>query len=326
MRSSRFNLWAKFVKLAKSRGEKNRKRLLFRSSLVEQFEKRELMAYSVSSIQLVNDTGISSTDKITFDPTLSGSVSNSTGGTSGGYGGGGYGGGYGGSGVLHVQFDHNGDGVGDGSVIVNGTSFQYDPRISDPGLYFQAGAINIKQRVLEYNYMNQLVSTGSWSDFNFTLETAASGEIQVRDNHQNVLISQTNFDFGAVEVGTAVSRTFTIDNLASPMNPAAVLRLKTTDIQVPPGYSITQAYAGAVSPGQQTSFTVTLNTSTPGPKWGTFSFKNSDGDENPFTLNFTANVLSIEPEIDIKLDSSGQTIADNTGSLAFGSTEVGTPV
>ena len=78
MRSSRFNLWAKIVKLAKNRREKNRKRLLFRSSLVEQFEKRELMAYSVSSIQLVNDTGISSTDKITYDPTLSGSVSNST--------------------------------------------------------------------------------------------------------------------------------------------------------------------------------------------------------------------------------------------------------
>jgi hypothetical protein len=45
MRSTRFNLWAKLVKLAKSRREKNRKRLLFRSSLVEQFEKRELMAF-----------------------------------------------------------------------------------------------------------------------------------------------------------------------------------------------------------------------------------------------------------------------------------------
>jgi hypothetical protein len=279
-----------------------------------------MMAYDVSSIRLLNDTGISSTDKITYDPTLTGTVSSGTGGSSG------MSGGYGGFGVLHVQFDHNGDGVGDGSVIVNGTSFQYDPRTTDPGLYFYAGSVNFKQRVLEYNYYNQLVSTGPWTDFGFTLETAASGEIQLRDNNQNILVNQTNFNFGSVEVGATLSRTFTIDNLASPMDPAAILRLKTNDIQLPPGYSITKAYASTVSPGQQTSFTITVDTSTAGPKWGTFSFKNSDGDENPFTLKFTADVLSRDPEIDIQLASSGQTIVDNTGSLSFGSTEIGTPV
>jgi|GEM_PF-6120738 len=110
-------LWRQLSQLLSQKQNVARSRKLFRRSLLEQFEKREMMAYDVSSIRLLNDTGISSTDKITYDPTLTGTVSSGTGGSSG------MSGGYGGFGVLHVQFDHNGDGVGDGSVIVSDGNF-----------------------------------------------------------------------------------------------------------------------------------------------------------------------------------------------------------
>jgi hypothetical protein len=135
-------LWRKVSHLLSQKQNLARKRRLFRSSLIEQFEKREMMAYDISGVRLLNDTGISSTDKITYDPTLTGTVASGGGSMPG------FSGGYSGAGILHVQFDHNGDGVGDGSVLVNGTSFQYDPRTTDPGLYFYAGSVNFKQRVL----------------------------------------------------------------------------------------------------------------------------------------------------------------------------------
>lgn len=86
MSSRRFrgSIWGKLSKLAFRKKEGSRKRRVFRTSLLEQFEKRELMAFEVTNIQLVSDTGISATDKITYDPRLQGTVANSLGGGLGG--------------------------------------------------------------------------------------------------------------------------------------------------------------------------------------------------------------------------------------------------
>ena len=116
-RRVRSSIWGKLSKLTFRKKAGSRKRQVFRTSLLEQFEKRELMAFEVSNIQLVSDTGISATDKITYDPRLQGTVTNSSGGGLGG----GIGGMPGGPGLvtLHIQYDHNGDGIGDGSTIVD---------------------------------------------------------------------------------------------------------------------------------------------------------------------------------------------------------------
>ncbi len=43
-------------------------------------------------------------------------------------------------------------------------------------------------------------------------------------------------------------------------------------------------------------------------------------------LNFTADVLSMAPEIDIRNEATGQSLLDGSGSINFGSTELATPV
>ncbi len=70
---------------------------------------------------------------------------------------------------------------------------------------------------------------------------------------------------------------------------------------------------------------MSVDTSVAGPRWGTFSFATSDSDENPFVLNFTADVLSMAPEIDIRNEATGQSLLDGSGSINFGSTELATP-
>jgi hypothetical protein len=84
--------------------------------------------------------------------------------------------------------------------------------------------------------------------------------------------------------------------------------------------------SATVAPGAQTTFTVSVDTSVAGPRWGTFSFATSDSDENPFVLNFTADVLSMAPEIDIRNEATGQSLLDGSGSINFGSAELATPV
>ncbi|MBL8869103.1 MAG: choice-of-anchor D domain-containing protein [Planctomycetaceae bacterium] len=321
-RRVRSSIWGKLSKLAFRKKAGSRKRQVFRTSLLEQFEKRELMAFEVSNIQLVSDTGISATDKITYDPRLQGTVANTSGGGLGGLPGGPPS-----LVTLHVQFDHGGDGIGDGSTIVDSSmNFQYDPRTSDPGLSFYVGPFSPKYRILEYDNFNNLMATGSWNTFSMTLETVASGEIQVQDSLNTNLPSQGNFHFGDADVGAVFSKTFTITNTASPTDPNAVLRLNTAGIQLPPGFSISQAFGATVAPGAQTTFTVSVDTSVAGPRWGTFSFATSDSDENPFVLNFTADVLSMAPEIDIRNEATGQSLLDGSGSINFGSTELATPV
>ena len=103
--------------------------------------------------QLVVDNGVSTTDKITSDPRLSGTVS------------------WTGSGHVTVQFDHNGDGTYEGyvGVMSSGSSITYDPRSWGMSSSY-VGAVNMKWRLLEYDSNNSLLFTGSWSTFSYTME------------------------------------------------------------------------------------------------------------------------------------------------------------
>ena len=107
----------------------------------------------LSGISLYHDTGWSSTDGITRDPRLTGVASNDGDVLN-----------------LRIEFDHNGDGVGDGSTLANAQgSFVYTP------IGLSEGPMTIRARAVELSLplAGEGVGEGVFSDwiaFNFTLD------------------------------------------------------------------------------------------------------------------------------------------------------------
>ncbi len=91
-------------------------------------------------------------------------------------------------------------------------------------------------------------------------------------------------DFGSTEIGTPISKTFTVRNAG-----VDVLTLGT--ITLPSGYTLlTNWGTTTLTSGESTSFTVQLDASASGLAAGTISFDSNDIDENPFTLFITGTV------------------------------------
>ncbi len=102
----------------------------------------------VFKIKLENDTGSSSTDRITLDPTLSGVITNDD-AVDG----------------LTVEFDHDDDGTVDGTTTTDSVGwFTYEPE----GL--QAGQVTMRARATEWDPATSLDVVGDWLSFAFTLE------------------------------------------------------------------------------------------------------------------------------------------------------------
>ena len=88
-----------------------------------------------------------------------------------------------------------------------------------------------------------------------------------------------SIDLGRTDIGTAVTRSFTVRNLGS-----SALTLGT--ISLPSGFSLASDFgATTLAPGASTTFSVRLDALAPGTYSGTVSFATSDPNQNPF--NFT---------------------------------------
>ena len=112
----------------------------------------------LSPLLLVKDTGDNSSDKVTYNPMVKGTVT------------GNFGGGY-----VTVEFDHNNDGTAEGSQTVhfNGMSFVYDPREFDDSwpeiLSGNNQNVTLKYRLVHYRHDGTTFSTGSWQPFDYTI-------------------------------------------------------------------------------------------------------------------------------------------------------------
>jgi hypothetical protein len=134
-------------------------------------------------------------------------------------------------------------------------------------------------------------------------------------------------DYGSTPLGTAITRTFTIENTG-----AATLNLTTGSITVPTGYTITTLPSATVAPGASTTIEVQLTAATAGTFAGDITIPNDDSDENPYNFAITGTVT--EPEINVTdggfgggaPDSiaDGDTTPSNTDGTDYGSTPVGT--
>jgi len=130
--------------------------------------------------------------------------------------------------------------------------------------------------------------------------------------------------FNSTPVGSPVTKTLVIENTGS-----ADLTLVSNSLTMPPGFSVVTPFAQLVAPGASTSLVIQLNATTAGFFGGQLSFANNDGDENPFDIYVSGQVLGAgggwQPEIEV-LDAMYLAIADGSGSVNFGNTSVGTPI
>jgi hypothetical protein len=112
-------------------------------------------AAHVDDLALVNDTGASATDLLTYDPRVSGQVGGPFVGT-----------------TVDVQFEDNGGGAPMGAVTgltVPGQSFVYNPAADDPTLVNLSGTVTLNYRTVERDAGGNVVQTGAWTPFALTL-------------------------------------------------------------------------------------------------------------------------------------------------------------
>jgi hypothetical protein len=167
-----------------------------------------------------------------------------------------------------------------------------------------------------YGNMGQYTITG-------TLPAAGSNpEIAVQVSGSNVADGGT-LNFGSTNVGTSVSRTFTVTNTGN----AALTLTALNPASMPAGFTLlTNLGSTSLAAGASTTFVVRFDAALAGTFGGSISLVNNDGDENPYdiTLSAVANAAPVPaPEITVLLGAtnlaSGQTVS-------FGATNVGTAV
>ena len=156
--------------------------------------------------------------------------------------------------------------------------------------------------------------------YNFTITGEVStprGEIAIREGVTDIPDGSGSVDFGTTTTGTAVTKTFTVENSGG-------YDLTLGSLSLPNGFSMVGSYASSVSPGSSASLQVRLDAQTTGTYSGEFSLANNDEDENPY--NFTISGEVITPRGEIAISEGGTDIPDGSGSVNFGSTTTGTAV
>lgn len=146
----------------------------------------------------------------------------------------------------------------------------------------------------------------------FTVTDGTSPEIAVSLGGSPILTGQSSsVDFGSVTAGQpGPTRTFTVRNEGS-----ASLSLGAAS--VPSGFTVVESLWGLLTPGEQDSFTVRMDTTTAGAKTGRISIPNNDSDENPFDFPVSGMVGPGPAEIEVLIGGS-QIVDGQTTTISFG--------
>ncbi|HWB12601.1 MAG TPA: choice-of-anchor D domain-containing protein, partial [Pirellulales bacterium] len=126
-----------------------------------------------------------------------------------------------------------------------------------------------------------------------------------------------NDNFGSTPLGTPIQQTITIENQGN-----AELNINLHSLVAPTGFGIVTPPAATVEPGGSTSMVVELDAAEGGNASGTLTFASNDPNNAVFSLNVSGQVLV--PAMAVS-NSQGQAIANNTGTLNFGSTPLSSP-
>jgi hypothetical protein len=158
--------------------------------------------------------------------------------------------------------------------------------------------------------------------YNLTLSgtVVASPVVEVLDGTTVIANrSSSPVNFGTALAGTALAQTFKIEN-----NGTTTLSLNTSQLTLPTGYSVATSYATSVAPNSFTTLVLEINGSTAGTFSGTVSFPTNDVDNATFSFPVTGTINTPQPQIEV-FDGTTQ-ITPGTGSLAVGTTPLGTAV
>lgn len=141
-------------------------------------------------------------------------------------------------------------------------------------------------------------------------------EVRVQQGATGITDGQVGaVNFGSVVEGaTAPTLTFTVFNDGD-----ADLTLGA--VSVPAGYTLTEALAGTITPGNSDTFTVRLDNATPGVKSGNISFSTNDANENPFNFPITGTVVAafVEVRVTYLNGAVSEEITDGqVSSISFG--------
>ena len=163
--------------------------------------------------------------------------------------------------------------------------------------------------------------------FNFTINaavnqssTTSGGEIQILDGNTDIADGNaTPLDFGSVNIGGNLTRTFTLRNTST-------TPLSLSNLTLPEGFSLQGDFPTAIAPNQTGTFTINVDTATAANREGTISFNTSDGDENPFNfiIKATVNQSSTSSSGEIEILDGNTSVSDgNTTALDLGNVNIG---
>ncbi|WP_395052633.1 choice-of-anchor D domain-containing protein [Flavobacterium sp.] len=168
--------------------------------------------------------------------------------------------------------------------------------------------------------------------YNFTIQgNGILPEINIQGNAITILDGDSTpsitdlSDFGSSNIGTATTKTFTIQNLGTAdLTIGAITFLGTNAAE----FTITNIPNTTVIAGGTTTFTVSFNPSSLGLRTATISIVTNDANENPY--NFSIQGTGNTPEINVLGNSISITNGDLTPTTIdftdLGSTNVGTTI
>ncbi|MBL8810596.1 MAG: choice-of-anchor D domain-containing protein [Planctomycetaceae bacterium] len=152
--------------------------------------------------------------------------------------------------------------------------------------------------------------------YNFVIRGATSApEIGVSGNGIVIVDGDTTpaipdgTQFGWINSGQSVSRTFTVNNSGS-----AVLTLQTP--QLPFGFTLAEPLASQLAAGTSDTFTVNFSPIAAGTYSGDITIGNNDSDESPYNFAIQGSVSA--PEIGVSGGGAGIDDGDWTPSTADG--------
>lgn len=118
-------------------------------------------------------------------------------------------------------------------------------------------------------------------------------------------------DFGARNVGSTLSRVFTIQNTGTANLTVGAVQLSGTGAA---NFSVSVQPASTVAPARSATFTIAFAPKAPGVAVADVTISNNDADENPYNFRLTGTGIAVAPT-----DDHGNTTATATVVAAPGS-------